>query len=119
MVHRAREKGIVLCEVYGSTESCPHVYVPARLRARLERKCQDAPSKGSKWRRGGRARDVPTGTQGEELSRGPNVFVGYLGNPSNRRSAQLISQLRATCARWTIADRSNHRQAQGDHHPRR
>ena len=26
-------------------------------------------------------RDVPTGMQGEELSRGPNVFVGYLGNP--------------------------------------
>ena len=82
MVHRAREKGIVLCEVYGSTESCPHVYVPPAYALGWNGKFSGRPFKGIEVRVvDEQGRDVPTGMQGEELSRGPNVFVGYLGNP--------------------------------------
>ena len=82
MVHRAREKGIVLCEVYGSTESCPHVYVPPAYALGWNGKFSGRPFKGIEVRVvDEQGRDVPTGMQGEELSHGPNVFVGYLGNP--------------------------------------
>lgn len=82
MVHRAREKGIVLCEVYGSTESCPHVFVPPAYALGWNGRFSGRPFKGIEVRVTDKdGRDVPPGTQGEELSRGPNVFVGYLGNP--------------------------------------
>ena len=75
-------RGIVLCEVYGSTESCPHVYVPPAYALGWNGKFSGRPFKGIEVRVvDEQGRDVPTGMQGEELSRGPNVFVGYLGNP--------------------------------------
>ena len=79
MVHAAHELGILLCEVYGSTESCPHTFVrpsealelngttSGRAIAGVEVKLIDE-----------NGNDVPPGGQGEELSRGPQVYVGYL-----------------------------------------
>ncbi len=71
---------ILLCECYGSTESVPHVCV------RPEECLENA----GKW--AGRAmgeievrvvdknhNTLPPGKVGEAASRGPNVFVGYLG----------------------------------------
>lgn len=82
MVHRARELGIVLCEVYGSTESCPHVFVPPAYALGWNGRFSGRPFKGIEVRVvDAQGNDVPCGVQGEELSRGPHVFVGYLGNP--------------------------------------
>lgn len=82
MVHRANEYGLELCECYGSTESCPHLAVP--------------PSKCLEWNGNwsgiafegievkvvdDHGNEVPYGTQGEEVSRGPHMFSGYLKNP--------------------------------------
>ncbi|MBC2889197.1 medium-chain fatty-acid--CoA ligase [Gordonibacter massiliensis (ex Traore et al. 2017)] len=87
MVRRAREQGIVLCEVYGSTESCPHVFVPPAYALGWNGAFSGRPFKGVEVRVvDERGRDVAPGVQGEELSRGPNVFVGYLGNPEATES---------------------------------
>lgn len=82
MVHRADKHGLRLCECYGSTESCPHLAVP--------------PSKCLEWNGDwsgiafegievkvvdDKGNEVPYGTQGEEVSRGPHMFSGYLKNP--------------------------------------
>lgn len=83
LVHRAWDKfAILVCECYGSTESVPHICV--RPESCLEN--------AGKW--SGRTmgaievrvvdkdrRPVPAGNIGEEASRGPNVFVGYLNAP--------------------------------------
>lgn len=81
MVRRAREAGIVLCEVYGSTESCPHVFVPPAYALGWNGRYSGRPFKGVEVRVADeQGRDVPCGVQGEELSRGPHVFAGYLGD---------------------------------------
>lgn len=82
MVKRAAALGFIVCEVYGSTESCPHACVP--------------PSMALCWngRFSGRALpgievkvvddshcEVEPGQLGEEASRGPHLFVGYLKDP--------------------------------------
>lgn len=82
MTERAARHGILLCECYGSTESCPHAYVPPQ-------KCREWNGAWSGVALEGIAirvvddahREVPHGTQGEEASRGPHLFVGYLNNP--------------------------------------
>ena len=79
LVQRANRYGILLCEVYGSTESIPHVFV--RPEEALEKN-----GTTSGWAVAGmevrvvdeEGRDVPFGTPGEEWSRGPAVFAGYL-----------------------------------------
>ncbi|MGI5978664.1 MAG: AMP-binding protein [Oscillospiraceae bacterium] len=83
LVKTAWEKhGILICECYGSTESVPHVGVrPSECLENMGR-----------W--SGRAMDgievrvvdkerrpVPPGIIGEEASRGPNMFSGYIGPP--------------------------------------
>lgn len=88
LVKCAHLHGIALCECYGSTESCPHIYVP--------------PEKCLEWRGAwsGTAlpgvevrivdeqrRPVGPGVQGEEASRGPHVFVGYLNDPEQTDAA--------------------------------
>ncbi len=79
MVQKAWKFHILLCEVYGSTESVPHVFVrpwetlelngttSGRAMGAIQVKVVD--DEGN---------EVPVGTPGEEISRGPNVFVGYL-----------------------------------------
>lgn len=79
MVQKAWKFGILLCEVYGSTESVPHVFV--RPEEALERNgtTSGRAMKGVEIRVvDEEGRDVLPGTPGEEVSRGPNVFVGYL-----------------------------------------
>ena len=89
LVQRAwNEFAVLVCECYGSTESVPHVCV------RPEECLENA----GKW--SGRTmgaievrvvnkdrRPVPAGIIGEEASRGPNVFVGYLNAPELTDSA--------------------------------
>ncbi len=79
MVQRAWGHKILLCEVYGSTESCPHVYVHPEEALALNGTTSGRPVEGVEVRLvDDQGRDVPVGTPGEEISRGPNVFVGYL-----------------------------------------
>lgn len=81
MVQKAWDYGILLCEVYGSTESVPHVFVRPCDALRLNGTTSGKPLEGVEIRVvDENGADVPFGTAGEELSRGPNVFVGYLKN---------------------------------------
>lgn len=79
MVTKASRFGIKLCEVYGSTESVPHVFV--RPEEALEKKglTSGRTMEGVEIRVvDEQGNDVAPGQIGEEISRGPNVFVGYL-----------------------------------------
>lgn len=79
MVQRAWQFGILLCEVYGSTESAPHVYVRPEEALELNGTTSGRAMEGVEVRVvDDDGNDVPVGTPGEEISRGPNVFVGYL-----------------------------------------
>ena len=79
MVQKAWRFGILLCEVYGSTESVPHVCVRPDEALALNGTASGRAMEGIEVRVvDDEGHDVPAGTPGEELSRGPNVFVGYL-----------------------------------------
>lgn len=81
MVQKAWNFGILLCEVYGSTESVPHVFVRPEEALSLNGTISGRPMEGIEVRVvDDDGKDVPYGTPGEEISRGPNVFVGYLKN---------------------------------------
>lgn len=79
IIERALDLKIKICEVYGSTESVPHVFVrpeevevlmgssSGRTIEGIEVKVVDE-----------NGNEVLPGVVGEEISRGPNVFVGYL-----------------------------------------
>lgn len=82
LVKRAAEVEIRTLAIYGSTESPPHTLVHP-----------EDPSENA-WETDGRAlagievrivgdggKDVAPGEIGEEYSRGPNTFLGYLGEP--------------------------------------
>lgn len=82
MTERAARHGILLCECYGSTESCPHAYVPPQKCREWNGAWSGVALEGIEIRVVDDAhREVPHGTQGEEASRGPHLFVGYLNNP--------------------------------------
>jgi len=82
MVKESLEAGIKVLGVYGSTESVPHT--AARIDDPPERIIGTdgvaVPGVEIKVVDESR-RVVPAGVQGEEASRGPNVFVGYLKEP--------------------------------------
>lgn len=81
MVERARKRGILLCEVYGATESVPHVLVPPGKAAEWNGDVSGKPLDGIEVHVvDEHGNPVPNGTVGEEISRGPNVFVGYWKN---------------------------------------
>ncbi|KNZ43155.1 medium-chain fatty-acid--CoA ligase [Acetobacterium bakii] len=81
MVACAYQSGIKLCEVYGSTESVPHVFVRPEETFELMGSVAGRPLKGVEVKIVDDNREeVPLGTIGEEASRGPNVFVGYLND---------------------------------------
>lgn len=81
MVKRAKAYGIHLCEVYGSTESVPHVFVRPSQAQALNGAVSGYPMEGVEVRVvDEQGKDVPPGVTGEEISRGPNVFVGYIGD---------------------------------------
>lgn len=82
IVRRAQNLGIRVLSIYGSTESPPHTVT-----------WPDDPVE-SAWKFDGRVlpgievlvadengRALPEGEEGEEWSRGPNTFIGYLGEP--------------------------------------
>ena len=81
LVQCAYAHGILLCEVYGSTESCPHAFVPPEHCLEWNGAWSGIPFPGIEVRAVDENRnDVPFGTQGEEISRGPHQFVGYLND---------------------------------------
>jgi acyl-CoA synthetase len=72
---------LMVCECYGSTESVPHVFVPPEEALALEGKWSGKVFDDIQVRIvDEHGRDVAPGEVGEEISRGPNVFVGYLGS---------------------------------------
>lgn len=77
-----RPRGIRLLSIYGSTESSPHSLV--RIDDTVEH-CENTdgcPVEGVEVRVVDADRnEVPHGEEGEEASRGPQVFVGYWGEP--------------------------------------
>lgn len=82
LVSCAKVHGITLCECYGSTESCPHAYVPPEKCDEWNGDWSGITLDGIEIRIVDENRNpVAPGEQGEEASRGPNVFVGYLNDP--------------------------------------
>jgi len=81
LIERAHSHDILLCEIYGSTESCPHVYVPKDECLAWNGSWSGIPFDGIEIRIvDEEGNDVEPGIQGEELSRGPHLFVGYHKN---------------------------------------
>lgn len=88
LTERAARHGILLCECYGSTESCPHAYVPPQKCTEWNGSWSGIALKGIEIRVVDENRqEVPHGVQGEEASRGPHQFVGYLNNPEETERA--------------------------------
>lgn len=82
MVKRARGHNVTLCECYGSTESSPHVIVPPEKCDEWDGCSSGIPCDGIEVKVvDSRGYALPAGAQGEEVSRGPNMFSGYYKNP--------------------------------------
>ena len=82
MVQRAHEHGLKLCECYGSTESCPHLAVPPEHCLEWNGNWSGVAFEGIEVKVvDEHGNEVPHGAQGEEISRGPHMFSGYLKNP--------------------------------------
>ncbi|MDR2722016.1 MAG: AMP-binding protein, partial [Coriobacteriaceae bacterium] len=82
LVQRAARNKVLLCEIYGSTESCPHVYVPPKHCLEWNGAWSGIPFEGIEVRAvDENRREVARGEQGEECSRGPHQFVGYYNDP--------------------------------------
>ncbi len=82
MVHRADKHGLKLCECYGSTESCPHLLVPPESCLEWNGNWSGIACEGIEVKVvDEKGNEVPYGVQGEEISRGPHMFSGYLKNP--------------------------------------
>ncbi|MCI1964933.1 MAG: AMP-binding protein [Oscillospiraceae bacterium] len=83
LVKRAAAYGIHLCECYGSTESIPHTLIrPNEWFAEMPSSA-GRPVDGVEIRIVDKnGKDVEDGREGEEWSRGPNVFVGYMNDPA-------------------------------------
>lgn len=80
-IQRAASRGLVVCEVYGSTESCPHALVPPALAVQWNGRFSGQALPGIETKVVDRNRcSVEPGQIGEEASRGPHLFVGYLGD---------------------------------------
>lgn len=82
MIQWAWKHNILLAEVYGSTESTPHSFVPIGEVLSRNGTVSGRPVHGSEVRIvDDSGREVAEGEEGEEQSRGPQVFVGYAGRP--------------------------------------
>lgn len=88
MIAHAAKHDILLCESYGSTESCPHIYVPLSSCLEWNGRFSGIPYEGIEVRAVDENRNpVACGKQGEECSRGPHQFVGYLNDPQRTDAA--------------------------------
>lgn len=83
VVRRAQDAGIRVLPIYGSTESSPHTLLSpdAPLSASWEVDGQTFPGIDVKIVDDHGA-SLPPGFPGEECSRGPNLFLGYLDEPA-------------------------------------
>ena len=82
LIDRAHRHNILLCEIFGSTESCPHIYVPPSKCVEWNGDWSGVPFEGIEVRYvDEQGNDVAPGVQGEHISRGPHQFVGYLNEP--------------------------------------
>ncbi len=82
LVQRAAGHDIILCECYGSTESCPHLLVPPSKAAEWNGAWSGIPCEGIEVKVvDDKGNPVAPGVQGEEASRGPHMFCGYYKNP--------------------------------------
>ena len=91
LVQCAFGHGVLLCECYGSTESCPHILVPPSECMEWNGAWSGVALPGIETRIVDANRnDVPLGEQGEEISRGPHQFVGYLNEPE--RTARALDE---------------------------
>lgn len=92
LIERAARYGVLLCEIYGSTESCPHVFVPPEKCAEWNGAWSGVPFAGIEVKViDEMGNEVPRGAQGEEISRGPHMFVGYL-NERDRTDRALSDE---------------------------
>jgi len=92
LLARSRSHGVRLYSVYGSTESAPHtstmcldddtrvLTTDGRAVPDVEVRVVDPATR----------RTLPPGVEGEEASRGPNVFLGYLDDPE--RTASVLDE---------------------------
>jgi len=82
LVHRASDVGLRVMSIYGATESPPHTVVHPSDPRENAWTTDGRPLAGVQTRivaEDGRTASV--GEVGEEWSRGPNTFLGYLGEP--------------------------------------
>jgi acyl-CoA synthetase len=83
LLREAIGRGIKVVGIYGSTESVPHTGVNLEDPAEKIIMTDGHPMLGVEVKVVDRNREqVPSGCEGEEVSRGPNVFVGYLKDSS-------------------------------------
>ncbi|WP_332237737.1 medium-chain fatty-acid--CoA ligase [Sporolactobacillus sp. KGMB 08714] len=83
MLKTARNRGIRLMGVYGSTESVPHTAAKLEDSAEKIFMTDGASLAGIEVKIVDKNHSkVPPGVEGEEASRGPNVFAGYLKEPA-------------------------------------
>lgn len=82
LVRRAADVGLRVMSIYGSTESPPHTVVHPEDPAENAWTTDGRPLAGIEVRIvAADGRPAPRGEVGEEWSRGPNTFLGYLGEP--------------------------------------
>lgn len=88
LLDRLWEKGLRVINIYGSTESVPHTVASPWQNRHTLFVTDGHPIGGCEVRVVDKDHHpVPCGVVGEEASRGPNVFVGYLGEPELTRKA--------------------------------
>jgi len=85
LAQRATGIGLRVISIYGSTESPPHTVVHRQDPVSNAWETDGRPLAGIEVRIVSGGRDVPDGEVGEEWSRGPNTFIGYLGDPELTR----------------------------------
>lgn len=82
LARRATEVGFRVLSIYGATESPPHTMVRPDDPVENAWLTDGRPLPGIEVRIVGEdGRERPPGEVGEEWSRGPNTFLGYLGEP--------------------------------------
>lgn len=86
LVRRSLELGVRVLPVYGSTESPPHTVVPPEAPLEAAWQTDGKPLPGIEVRvLDDQLAPVPSGQPGEAWSRGPNTFIGYLGDEETTR----------------------------------